>query len=214
MVCQTRYSKIVPSTFGTVIYRVLPPNINVHSATFDPYSKEIQDLLKITNIKIHMTELHSLGDEDLLESMRSDVRVSLLPQFHTNCIPVWWFFFVSSISEIPTDLQVIILFPKNVSFSNSYKLLSMSTEYLAIWPKIGMNFKPHNHCEINTTYLLFRITEVLAKTCLSTLNSLSSILQTSIPNYFWMQYKCFQWSKVQILCACIFMYFLTLVELP
>ena len=84
VVCQTRYSKIVPSTFGTVIYRVLPPNINVHSATFDPYSKEIQDLLKITNIKIHMTELHSLGDEDLLESMRSDVRVSFSYTFRVS----------------------------------------------------------------------------------------------------------------------------------
>ena len=68
----------MPSTFGTVIYRVLPPNINVHSATFDPYSKEIQDLLKITNIRIHMQELHSLGDENLLdEPIRADVKVSL-----------------------------------------------------------------------------------------------------------------------------------------
>ena len=78
VVCQTRYSRIVPSTFGTVIYRVLPPNINVHSATFDPYSKEIQDLLKITNIRIHMTELHSLGDENLLEQMGPDVKVSII----------------------------------------------------------------------------------------------------------------------------------------
>ena len=73
MVCQTRYSKIVPSTFGTVIYRVLPPNINVHSATFDPYSKEIQDLLKTTNIRIVMTELHTLGEEDLLYMMDMDM---------------------------------------------------------------------------------------------------------------------------------------------
>ena len=79
--CQTRYSKIVPSTFGTVIYRVLPPNINVHSATFDPYSKEIQDLLKITNIRIVMTELHSLGDETLLDTSRNDVKVSMIYNF-------------------------------------------------------------------------------------------------------------------------------------
>ena len=81
VVCQTRYSKIVPSTFGTVIYRVLPPNINVHSATFDPYSKEIQDLLKITNIRIVMTELHSLGDETLLDTSRNDVKVSMICNF-------------------------------------------------------------------------------------------------------------------------------------
>ena len=71
----------MPSTFGTVIYRVLPPNINVHSATFDPYSKEIQDLLKITNIRIVMTELHSLGDETLLDTSRNDVKVSLIYTF-------------------------------------------------------------------------------------------------------------------------------------
>jgi coxsackievirus/adenovirus receptor len=41
-VCQSRYSKIVPSTLGTVIYRVLPPNINIHSPGFNPYSKEVQ----------------------------------------------------------------------------------------------------------------------------------------------------------------------------
>ena len=71
----------MPSTFGTVIYRGLPPNINVHSATFDPYSKEIQDLLKITNIRIVMTELHSLGDETLLDTSRNDVKVSLIHTF-------------------------------------------------------------------------------------------------------------------------------------
>ena len=81
VVCQTKYSNLVPTTFGTVIYQVLPPNINVHSATFDPYSKEIQDLLKITNIRIAMTELHTLGDEDLMYmmdmDMKSNVTVSL-----------------------------------------------------------------------------------------------------------------------------------------
>ena len=65
MVCQERYSRIVPSTQGTVIYRVLPPNINIHRADFLPYSKPVQDLLKTTNIRIVMTALHTLGDENL-----------------------------------------------------------------------------------------------------------------------------------------------------
>ena len=65
VVCQERYSRIVPSTQGTVIYRVLPPNINIHRADFLPYSKPVQDLLKTTNIRIVMTALHTLGDENL-----------------------------------------------------------------------------------------------------------------------------------------------------
>ncbi len=77
-VCQNRYSKIVPSTFGTVIYRVLPPNINIRKEEFNPYSKEVQDLLKTTNIRIHMTQLHTMGDESLLETNRQDVKASIL----------------------------------------------------------------------------------------------------------------------------------------
>ena len=76
MVCQERYSNIVPSTFGTVIYRVLPPNINIHSLGFNPYSKQVQDLLKTTNLRIHLTQLHTLGDENLLENARQDVKVN------------------------------------------------------------------------------------------------------------------------------------------
>lgn len=71
-VCQSRYSRIVPSTQGTVIYRVLPPNIN--SEGFYPYSKEVQDLLKTTNIRLRMTQLHTLGDENL-ETDRRDIKV-------------------------------------------------------------------------------------------------------------------------------------------
>lgn len=73
-VCQKRYSRVTPSTLGSVIYRVLPPNINIHSPGFNPYSKEVQDLLKTTNLRIHMTKLHTLGDENL-ESDRLDVKV-------------------------------------------------------------------------------------------------------------------------------------------
>ena len=78
VVCQERYSKIVPSTGGTVIYRVLPPNINIAQPGFNPYSREIQDLLKMTNVRIHMTKLHTMGDENLLETSSHDVRVSCI----------------------------------------------------------------------------------------------------------------------------------------
>ena len=75
-VCQSRYSKIVPSTLGTVIYRVLPPNINIHSPGFNPYSKEVQDLLKTTNLRIRMTKLHTLGDENI-ETDRLEIKASI-----------------------------------------------------------------------------------------------------------------------------------------
>ena len=48
-----------------VIYRVLPPNINIHSPGFNPYSKEVQDLLKTTNLRITFNRLLKLGDEKL-----------------------------------------------------------------------------------------------------------------------------------------------------
>lgn len=67
-VCQERYSRLTPSTKGEVIYRVLPPNININTAGFDPYSKEVQDLLKTTNLRITFEALHTLGDENLEDS--------------------------------------------------------------------------------------------------------------------------------------------------
>ncbi|KAI6236382.1 Laminin subunit beta-1 [Aphelenchoides besseyi] len=62
VICTRKYSDVAPSTGGEVIYKVISPHIQ----TENPYAKEIAELLKITNLRINFTKLHTLGD-DLLD---------------------------------------------------------------------------------------------------------------------------------------------------
>uniref|UniRef100_A0A915C6Q9 Laminin subunit beta-1 n=2 Tax=Parascaris TaxID=6254 RepID=A0A915C6Q9_PARUN len=62
VICTRKYSDVAPSTGGELVYKVISPHIR----TENPYSDEIANLLKVTNLRINFTKLHTLGD-DLLD---------------------------------------------------------------------------------------------------------------------------------------------------
>nr|XP_024218763.1 laminin subunit beta-1 isoform X2 [Halyomorpha halys] len=64
VVCDSSYWKTDTSTEGgDVILRVISPNLQGNR---NPYTSEVQELLKITNLRINFTKLFTLGD-DLLD---------------------------------------------------------------------------------------------------------------------------------------------------
>uniref|UniRef100_A0A0K0EAE9 Laminin subunit beta-1 n=1 Tax=Strongyloides stercoralis TaxID=6248 RepID=A0A0K0EAE9_STRER len=62
VICTSAYSAVSPSSGGELVYKVISPQIR----TGNPYADEVANLLKITNLRINFTKLHTLGD-DLLD---------------------------------------------------------------------------------------------------------------------------------------------------
>ena len=58
--------------------------VKFYSDNFSPYAKEVQELLKTTNLRIHFTELHTLGDENLQTHQGIKVHRLIKPQIKSQ----------------------------------------------------------------------------------------------------------------------------------
>ncbi|RWS26837.1 laminin subunit beta-1-like protein, partial [Leptotrombidium deliense] len=63
VVCEQKYSDVNPSSNGEVIFSVLPQHIQ--QQINNPYSEEVQSVIRITNLRINFTKLHTFGDDKL-----------------------------------------------------------------------------------------------------------------------------------------------------
>lgn len=70
IICTEDFSSVEPSSDGEVIFRALNPQIPVKN----PYSEKVQNLLKLTNIRINFTKLHTLGDL-VLDPTKPDIKL-------------------------------------------------------------------------------------------------------------------------------------------
>jgi len=85
--CESRYNAPLPSTEGEVIFRVLPRNIQIPN----PYSNEVQQQLKITNLRINFNKFHSsLEDKEKYYAIYElIVRGSCSCNGHSSkCLPI------------------------------------------------------------------------------------------------------------------------------
>ncbi|KAI1305823.1 Laminin subunit beta-1 [Halotydeus destructor] len=66
VVCTPDYTQVDKSTKGEVVFKVVPSTA-YDQVRRDPFAMEVQDLLRVTNLRINMTKLQTLGD-NLLDS--------------------------------------------------------------------------------------------------------------------------------------------------